>query len=138
MNVSELARRTNVSAHRIRHYEALALIHADRTKAGYRDFGERAVRDVLFIAKSREVGISLKQIGEVLPRYRTGTLTFDQMVELMCERLVEVDKQIEEQREVRKKLLSAIRWFKKRKREFSRPESVKKRGAWPIQPRPAK
>jgi MerR family transcriptional regulator, copper efflux regulator len=130
MNVSELARRTQISGHRLRHYEALGLIHATRSASGYREFAERAVRDVLFIAKSREVGVSLKRIGEVLPRYRSGSLTFDQMVELMQARLVEVDEQIAAQREVRKQLVSAIGWFKKRKREFAKRENSRVPNPW--------
>ncbi len=131
MNVSELARRTNVPAQRLRHYESLGLILAARSKSGYRDFAERTVRDVLFVVKSREVGVSLKDIGEVLPRYRSGTLTFDEMIELMGARIVEVDQQIEAQRDIRKKLVSAMRWFKKRKREFAMHEKNQQRSPWP-------
>jgi MerR family transcriptional regulator, copper efflux regulator len=138
MNVSELARRTNVPAQRLRHYESLGLILAARSKSGYREFAERSVRDVLFIVKSREVGVSLKDIGEVLPRYRSGTLTFDEMIELMGTRIVEVDQQIEAQRDIRKKLVSAMRWFKKRKREFAKREKNQQRSPWPSTRMPSK
>ncbi len=117
MKVSELARRTGVSTHRLRRYEELGLLHSERTGAGYRDFAERVVREVVFIAMSRDLGFSLKDVGETLPRYRAGTLTFDQLVELMRGRIAEVDEQIAAQRAVRKKLVSHIAWLEKRKRE---------------------
>ncbi len=37
-------------------------------------FDERSLRDARFVAKCREVGLSLKTIGEVLPSYRIGKL----------------------------------------------------------------
>ncbi len=127
MKVSELAERTGVSVHRLRRYEAQGLIGAQRSAGGYREFTERTVREVIFISMSRDLGFSLQDIGETLPSYRAGKLTFDQMVERMQTRIAEVDAQIAAQRTVRAKLVSHIAWLKKRKREFV------KRG----QPKPA-
>lgn len=123
MRVSELAQRTAVSTYRIRHYEELGLIHADRSESGYREFADRTVREVIFIVMSRDLGFSLKVIGENLPRYRAGTLTFDEMVDLMRGRIVEVDEQIAAQRALRKKLVSHIAWLKKRKQKVAKQAS---------------
>jgi MerR family copper efflux transcriptional regulator len=116
MRVSELAQRTGVSAHRLRHYEASGLIQALRSSSGYRDFADRTVREVVFIAMSRDLGFSLKDIAETLPRYRAGTLTIDQMVESMRSRIAEVDQQIAGQRALRRKLVSHIAWLERRRR----------------------
>jgi MerR family copper efflux transcriptional regulator len=115
MKVSELAQRTGVSAHRLRRYEAQGLISAERSGSGYREFGERTLREVIFISMSRDLGFSLTQIADTLPRYRAGTLTIDEMVLHMRERIGEVDAVIAEQRALRKKLVSHIAWLKKRK-----------------------
>jgi MerR family copper efflux transcriptional regulator len=131
MKVSELAQRTGVSAHRVRHYEELGLIRAERTESGYREFAERVVREVVFIAMSRDLGFSLKEIGETLPRYRAGTLTFDQLIDIMRDRIADVDEQIAEQRAVRKKLVSHITWLERRKREFGRRRQAKTPSSWP-------
>ncbi|CAN5906298.1 hypothetical protein BH11PSE8_BH11PSE8_33490 [soil metagenome] len=131
MRVSELARQTGVSAHRLRHYEELGLIHAERSGAGYRHFAERTARDVVFIAMSRDLGFSLKQIAETLPRYRAGNLSFDELVEIMRRRIAEVDEQIAAQRAVRKKLVSHIAWLEKRKREFAKRSLDKTPTSWP-------
>jgi len=131
MRVSELAQRTGVSTHRLRRYEELGLIHAERSGSGYREFPERTMREVVFIAMSRDLGFSLKEIGETLPRYRAGTLTFDQMVELMRGRIVEIDQQIAAHRVVRKKLVSHIAWLEKRKREFLKRKPINTSSPWP-------
>ena len=131
MRVSELAQRTGVSTHRLRRYEELGLIHAERRVSGYREFADRTVREVIFIAMSRDLGFSLKDIGEALPRYRAGTLTFDEMVELMRGRIAEVDQQIAAQSAVRQKLVSHIAWLEKRKREFGKRAHGKTSSPWP-------
>ncbi|WP_296446996.1 MerR family transcriptional regulator [Rhodoferax sp. UBA5149] len=131
MKVSELAQRTGVSAHRLRRYEELGLVRAERSAAGYREFAERTVREVIFIAMGRDLGFSLKDLSETLPSYRAGTLTFDQMVERMQSRIVEVDVQIAAQRALRKKLASHIAWMEKRKHQFDAREQDKSPSPWP-------
>jgi DNA-binding transcriptional MerR regulator len=130
MRVSELARRTGVSAHRLRHYEASGLIHAQRSDAGYRQFADRTVREVIFIAMSRDLGFSLKDIADTLPRYRAGTLTIDQMVDSMRSRIAEVDRQIAEQRALRKKLVAHVAWLEKRRRRADKPAPGKHPSPW--------
>ena len=120
MRISELARRTGVSAHRLRRYEALGLIRAERSTGGYRDFAERCTREVTFIAMGRDLGFSLKMLAEHLPRYRAGTLTVDEMIDTMQRRIAEFDAAIAEQRALRARLVSHIAWFKARQREHAR------------------
>ena len=125
--VSELSERTGVSAHRLRRYEAQGLIRAERGgSSGYRDFAERTVREVVFIAMGRDLGFSLKALGDTVPRYRAGTLTIDQMIDGMRERIESVDREIAGRRALRKKLVAHIAWLAKR-----RPEAARKTSTWP-------
>lgn len=130
MRVSELSSQTGVSANRLRRYELLGLIRAERRSSGYREFADRVKREVIFIAMSRDLGFSLKSIAEALPRYRAGTLTFDQMIDSMRERMAEVEQQIAAQRALRKKLASHIAWLEKRKREFAQRTPGKSASPW--------
>ena len=132
MKVSELAERTQVSVHRLRRYEAMGLILAQRNASGYREFTDRTVREVIFIAMSRDLGFSLKDVGDTLPSYRAGTLTFDEMVALMQTRIAEVDAHIAAHRVMRQKLVSHIAWLKKRKRESAKHELTKRRQGKPV------
>lgn len=116
MRISDLARRTGVSTHRLRRYESLGLIRAGRSAGGYREFDERVAREVVFISMGRDLGLSLKTLADALPRYRAGTLTVDEMIFTMQQRIAEVDAAIAEQRALRRKLVSHIAWFEKRRR----------------------
>ena len=118
MRIAELARRTGVSPHRLRRYEALGLIRAARGEASnYREFGETAVREVTFIAMGRELGFSLAELAETLPRYRAGTLRIDEMIERLQERIAAVDAAIAAQRDLRRRLVEHIAWFRARERK---------------------
>lgn len=129
MRISELSQRTRVSVYRLRHYEKLGLIRAERTESGYRVFGGAVAREVVFIAMSRDLGFSLKEIGEALPRYRAGTLTPDHMIESLRARVDAVDTQMAELRALRKQLLSHMAWLDRRKLEPPKPGPAK--SPWP-------
>jgi MerR family transcriptional regulator, copper efflux regulator len=114
MKISELSRRTGVSVHRLRRYEAQGLIEADRSGGGYRQFGEQALREATFMKMGREIGLSLKVLTEALPRYRAGTLSIDQMVEALQDRIAEIDTLVAEQQVLRARLVEHIDWFRER------------------------
>jgi len=114
MQISELASRAGVSAHAIRHYESLGLISAPRRPSGYREFDESVIRELRFIVMSRQCGFSLKQIGEVLPAYRSKVLTAAQMIAMLEDRIADIDAEIAKRRALRKHLVSHIGWFRER------------------------
>ena len=66
MKISELAKRTGVSTHALRHYERLGLLAPMRHANGYRHYTESMRREVVFIAMSRKIGFSLAAIAERL------------------------------------------------------------------------
>jgi MerR family copper efflux transcriptional regulator len=115
MRISELAQRTGVSAHALRHYERLGLLKPARTAGGYRDYPESARREVIFIAMSRKIGFSLKSVGERLPAYRAGRLSFDDMVEAMHERIAEIDRELAALQAQREQVFDHVRWLREQK-----------------------
>lgn len=120
MKISELAERAAVSVHRLRRYEDAGLIQAERTDAGYRVFSESTVRDVIFVAMSRDLGFSLKEIGDALPRYRARTLTFDQLIDIMRGRITKIDAEIAAQRALRLRIVKHIAWVQQRQRAHAK------------------
>lgn len=112
MKISELAQRTGVTAHALRHYENVGLLRPARTAAGYRDYPESARREVIFIAMSRDLGFSLKDIGERLPAYRAGRLSFDDVIASMHERMAQIDQQIAQLKAQRHKAAEHIAWLR--------------------------
>jgi DNA-binding transcriptional MerR regulator len=117
MRISELAAKTQVSVHRLRRYEAHGLIESQRMPNGYREYDEKTVRHVVFIAMSREMGFSLSFIAEYLPRFKAGKLSPQEMIEAIHQRVADIDQVIAEHKALRKKLIDHIGWFKTKQRK---------------------
>jgi MerR family transcriptional regulator, copper efflux regulator len=117
MRISELAQRTGVSAHALRHYERLGLLRPGRTAGGYRDYPESARREVVFIAMSRKIGFSLKDVAGHMPAYRSGRLSFDDMVDAMHRRIAEIDRSITALRAQRAEVVDHVRWLREQKKK---------------------
>ncbi|MDP3673101.1 MAG: MerR family transcriptional regulator [Telluria sp.] len=133
MRISELALRTGVSAHALRHYERLGLLQPDRTAGGYRDYAESARREVVFIAMSRKIGFSLKAIAQHLPAYRAGQLGFDDMILAMQRRVAEIDREVATLRAQRQQVVDHVRWLREQKALRKRAASRRAPAAkpWP-------
>lgn len=117
MKISDLAKRTGVGVHALRHYERLGLLRVARRPNGYRDYDERVVRDVVFIVHGRRMGFTLKQLGEDLPAYRTGRLTIEHGLEALQARIDELDRQIAAHQKQRLELLAHVEGLKQRQRQ---------------------
>lgn len=72
MRISQLAERSGVPATTLRFYETCGLLPADRSDAGYRLYGEEAVRRLAFIDAGKHLGLPLEEIGELLEVWETG------------------------------------------------------------------
>jgi DNA-binding transcriptional MerR regulator len=79
---------------------------------GYREYNEKTVKHVIFIAMSREMGFSLPFIAEFMPRFKAGKLSAQDMIEAILVRVAEIDQLINEQQALRQKLMDHIGWFK--------------------------
>ena len=137
MRISELAQATGLSLHRIRRYADAGMLVVARGQGNYREFDAQAVRDARFIAMGRDIGFSLQELAELLPRYRQRTLTIDEMVERLQARIKVVDQLIAGQRTLRKRLVEHIDWFEQRRdrrrapKPFSPFDQVMKRSPKP-------
>ena len=66
---------------------------------------------------SRAMGFSLPFIAEYLPKYQSGKLTPQEMIEAIHRRVAEIDEYITEQKALRRKLIDHIDWFEARQRK---------------------
>lgn len=67
VNIGEAARLSGVSAKMVRHYEGLGLLpRVSRTDSGYRQYSEPEVHTLRFIKRSRDLGFSMEEIGELV------------------------------------------------------------------------
>lgn len=68
MRIGELATASGVSTSRIRFYETAGLLIPDgRTEAGYRTYGEPALRALRIIEQAQLAGFTLAEIKALLP-----------------------------------------------------------------------
>ena len=131
MRISELAKRTGVSVHALRHYERLGLLAPQRTAGGYRDYSEPARREAVFIAMSRKIGFSLKAIAQRLPAYRSGRLGFDDMVAAMHERIAEIDAELAALKAQRAQVVDHVRWLREQQKKLERGRARAGARPWP-------
>lgn len=128
MRISELAQRTGVSVHALRHYERLGMLQPARRASGYREYTEAQRREVIFIAMSRRIGFSLKAIAEQLPAYRSGRLSIDQMVQSLRARVAEIDLQTETLKAQRAEVISHVAWLREQQHQHTNRRKTK---PWP-------
>lgn len=67
MKIGELAQRTGLAASRIRFYEGIGLLKAERQPNGYRTYSPQAVLVLDLIATAQHAGFSLDEIRMLLP-----------------------------------------------------------------------
>lgn len=129
MQISELARRTSVSVHALRHYESQGLLQPERRANGYRDYAEGTEREVVFIAMSRQLGFALPRIAEHLADFRSGRLTIAAMVQALHQRAQELADQVALLQAQRQTVLDHIAWLQAREPAAKTPNPAP--APWP-------
>jgi MerR family redox-sensitive transcriptional activator SoxR len=66
--ISDVARRSGVSASALRFYESRGLIESERAGSGHRRFPRAVLRRVAFIVFAQRIGLSLEEIGAELAK----------------------------------------------------------------------
>jgi DNA-binding transcriptional MerR regulator len=97
--IGQTAERSGFSASSLRYYEGLGLIApAERTASGYRLYDDRALSRLGFIARAKQLGCSLDEIADLVGVWdgeRCGPVQ-KRLHDLVTEKLVESERQIEE------------------------------------------
>lgn len=73
MLIAEVAERSGFSPATIRYYEQLDLLpEPQRTAAGYRAYEESVLARLAFIARTKMLGCSLREVAELMPAWEAG------------------------------------------------------------------
>lgn len=97
MNIGNAAKASGVSAKMIRHYESIGLLpRAGRTDAGYRQYGEKDVRTLLFVRRSRDLGFSLEEIQSLVDLWQDRARPSREVKALAKQHLDFLDRKLEE------------------------------------------
>jgi MerR family copper efflux transcriptional regulator len=97
--IKEVAERTGFSTATLRYYEDRGLLpQPPRTRSGYRQYDEQAVERLAFIARAKQLGCSLDEIGELSAAWdgdECGPIQ-DRLRLLVAEKLQAVERQLAE------------------------------------------
>jgi Cu(I)-responsive transcriptional regulator len=76
VNIGRAADLSGISAKMVRHYESLGLLpRVARTDSGYRQYSEADVHTLQFIKRSRDLGFSMAEIGELMTLWQNRRRT---------------------------------------------------------------
>ncbi len=104
-NVGEAARLSNVSAKMVRHYEALGLLPTiSRTDSGYRQYTGKEVHTLRFIRRSRDLGFSMAEIGELLKLWQNRRRSSASVKRIAAEHIAALDAKMAEMAAMRQTL----------------------------------
>lgn len=97
MNISEAARQSGLSAKTIRYYEDIALIApAARSDNGYRQYDQKSLEELRFLARARQVGFDLEESRQLLELLRDQSRQSRHARELVLEKSEQLQARIEE------------------------------------------
>ncbi len=109
LNIGQIAKQTGVTVETIRFYEKQGLIAApQRSEAGYRQYPSETVKRVRFIQHAKEVGFTLKDIGELLALRREPGSSCTDIKLCATQKIEDVDKKIQELKRIREALARMV------------------------------
>ncbi|MBE7487047.1 MerR family DNA-binding protein [bacterium] len=95
MTIGKLAKLCGVGVETVRFYEREGLIRQpERKPSGYRVYSEEAVRQIHFIRQAKELGFSLKEIGELLDLRLDGEKVCNEVRSLAEAKMADVEEKI--------------------------------------------
>ncbi|MFT0518502.1 MerR family transcriptional regulator [Pseudomonas faucium] len=108
MKIGELARRTGLTASRIRFYEASGLIEARRLGNGYRDYPEQTVRSLEIIACGQQAGFSLEEMRKLTGAAAVGAERHGLLLASLKRKVAEIEAMQQRLAHNRAQLLAVI------------------------------
>ena len=108
MNISDAAALCELTPKAIRHYEDQGLISPARSANGYRDYRERDLQELKFLAHSRAMGFSLQECSHLLELYRNPGRASADVKALAEQKLQELDLQMQKLKDLRSSLSSWV------------------------------
>ena len=97
LNIGEAARRADVSAKMVRHYESLGLLPVvSRTDAGYRQYSDKEVHTLRFIKRARSLGFSMPEIAQLLKLWQDKRRPSESVKKIAAHHVADLDQRIAE------------------------------------------
>ncbi|HHN72734.1 MAG TPA: Cu(I)-responsive transcriptional regulator [Thermopetrobacter sp.] len=101
MNIREAARLAGLPVKTVRYYDEIALVRPGRRDNGYRDYSERDVHKLRFLARARSLGFSLPECRQLLSLYEDTSRASRDVKRLAEARIRQIDRKIAELKALR-------------------------------------
>lgn len=97
MNIGEVAKRSGLPPKTIRFYEDIGLVEPQaRRSNGYRDFDDRDLNELSFVARARSLGFTVEQCRALLDLYRDRSRASADVKAVARARVADIDRKIRE------------------------------------------
>jgi Cu(I)-responsive transcriptional regulator len=107
VNIGEACRATGVSERMIRHYETIGLVpKAARRDSGYRDYDEKDVHRLRFVANARDLGFPIEEIRSLLALWADPTRSSAEVKDLAVARAAELHRKAQALESMRRALVA--------------------------------
>lgn len=105
MNIGQAAQASGVTAKMIRYYESVGLMSpAERSAAGYRQYGQADVQTLRFIRRARDLGFSLDRIRQLIGLWKDKDRKSHDVKRLAAQYIAELDSDIAKLESIRDQL----------------------------------
>jgi len=95
--IGQVTAQSGVPIRTIRYYEDLGLLKSlGRSEGGFRLFSLDVLARLAFIKRAQHLGLSLLEIAEILNVYDQGEVPCGEIKEKLEDKLLEIDRQIEQ------------------------------------------
>src|SRR5262249_32497649 len=132
MLIGELAAELGLNPRTLRYYEALGLLPAPaRTPSGYRVYDEDTVQRLAFLTKAKSLGLTLKEIGQILALHESGQLPCSSVRHMLEQHVERIGRQIAQLRALKADLSALLNGWHR-----APPSTMAKRGTFAPAARP--
>ena len=109
MNIGDAARRCGLSVKTVRYYDDIELVVPARAGSGYREYGASDVHRLRFVARARSLGFSIEDCRHLLSLYEDDERASADVKTIVRQKLLEVDRKVEELQSIRRSLMHLSR-----------------------------
>ncbi len=96
MNIQKAARLAGLPVKTVRYYDEIGLVCPDRRQNGYRDYSQRDLHMLRFLARARSLGFSIEECRQLLSLYADRNRASRDVKRLAEERIRQIDGKIRE------------------------------------------
>jgi len=108
MNIGQAAERSELPTKTIRYYEDIGLLKPARRANGFRDYADRDVHELRFIARARGLGFSVEECRHLLELYRDTGRASSEVRAMAADHIEAIRAKVRELRSMEKALSHLI------------------------------